>query len=509
MSSIFISYRRVGALVHARALFERLRHEFGPNEVFIDLEGIDYGLDFIDILNEKLSDCQVMLAVIDPQWATALDRQGRRRIERETDYVRTEIATALSRGIRTVPVLIDGAEMPDASDLPELLRPLVRRNALILDFHRFDAETSRLIGVIRKILTATTLGASSGPGLMELDENGQPNITLLREEANKAGAANESRLMKTEERQGILVQPTRSSALVHEKHSVSFEHGRPDESELRTSVPMRKAIWWVAVSIVFVGICLGLLSRFFVRGTAPGQTAAATNQTASPLDESYRESVVKPCKEIAGGRYPFTANAVVDVPLADFARLFGVEGIFNKFFVDKLAPFVDTHQEHWIWRKGRGVPDGASTAMLRQFEAVDRIRKVYFDPTGQRPEQHFVLTVSELDAAAKGFTLSVDGQSLDYNHGPERAIMMSWPGPSPGAATATFEDSSGMDLSQVFRGPWGWFRFVDATTLRVMSDARLDATFHNAGHQVTMIIDATSTRNPYQGPILRQFSCGS
>jgi len=154
VSSIFISYRRVGALVHARALFERLRHEFGPNEVFIDLEGVDYGLDFIDILNEQLNGCQVMLAVIDPQWATATDRRGRRRIDREFDYVRVEIVTALGRGIRTVPVLIDGAEMPDASDLPEPLRPLTRRNALILDFNRFDAEISRLIGVIRKILAA-------------------------------------------------------------------------------------------------------------------------------------------------------------------------------------------------------------------------------------------------------------------------------------------------------------------------------------------------------------------
>jgi sugar lactone lactonase YvrE len=167
MSSIFISYRRIGALVHARALFERLRHEFGPNEVFMDLEGIDYGLDFVEILNEQLNGCRVMLAVIDPQWSTATDRQGRRRIDREHDYVRIEIVTALARGIRTVPVLIDGAEMPDPSELPEPLQPLARRNALMLDFNRFDAEMSRLIGVIRRILTlpspATELNAGKVP----------------------------------------------------------------------------------------------------------------------------------------------------------------------------------------------------------------------------------------------------------------------------------------------------------------------------------------------------------
>jgi cytochrome c5 len=155
MSAIFISYRRVGALVHARAIFERLRNEFGPNDVFIDLDGIQYGVDFIEVLNEQLNGCRVMLALIDPQWATAKDRRGQPRISQSSDYVRIEIETALRRGVRTVPVLIDGAEMPDAEDLPESLRPLARRNALFLDFSRFDAEITRLIGVIRPILMAS------------------------------------------------------------------------------------------------------------------------------------------------------------------------------------------------------------------------------------------------------------------------------------------------------------------------------------------------------------------
>ena len=163
MAAIFISYRRVGALVHARALFERLRNEFGPGQVFIDLEGMEYGVDFVDILNEQLNGCQVMMAMIDPQWATATDKQGLRRIDREHDYVRTEIATALARGIRTVPVLIDGAEMPDPADLPEPLRPLTRRNALMLDFNQFDAEIGRLISEIRKILATSAPATSIQP----------------------------------------------------------------------------------------------------------------------------------------------------------------------------------------------------------------------------------------------------------------------------------------------------------------------------------------------------------
>jgi hypothetical protein len=163
MSSIFISYRRQGALIPARAVFERLSREFGPDEVFIDMEGIEYGVDFVDVLSRQLQGCQVMLALIDPEWATATDKQGRRRIDQEYDYVRTEIVTALTRGIRTVPVLIGGAEMPDAQTLPELLRPLARRNALDLDFNQFDAEIGRLVAAMRKML-ADQIPACVAPG---------------------------------------------------------------------------------------------------------------------------------------------------------------------------------------------------------------------------------------------------------------------------------------------------------------------------------------------------------
>ena len=178
MGGIFISYRREGAIVHARALFERLRHEFGPNNVFIDQEGIDYGVDFVDVVNRQLRGCSVMLALIDPQWATATDKTGRKRIDRENDYVRTEIATALARGIRTVPVLIDGAEMPDPETLPEVLRPLGRLNALNLDFRRFDAEIGSLVAAIRRILaeqppqeTAPDLAKRSPPASAANEES--------------------------------------------------------------------------------------------------------------------------------------------------------------------------------------------------------------------------------------------------------------------------------------------------------------------------------------------------
>jgi formylglycine-generating enzyme required for sulfatase activity len=160
MSAIFVSYRRQAALVHARAVFERLSREFGPDQVFIDLEGIDVGVDFVELIEQQLRGCRVLLALIDPEWATAADSKGRRRLELPNDYVRIEVATALRRRIRVVPILIDGAEMPEEEALPDDLKGLARRNALELDFKRFDAEVRRLVAAIRRILQSP----DPGPG---------------------------------------------------------------------------------------------------------------------------------------------------------------------------------------------------------------------------------------------------------------------------------------------------------------------------------------------------------
>ncbi|MGA2776914.1 MAG: type VI secretion system membrane subunit TssM [Steroidobacteraceae bacterium] len=232
-------------------------------------------------------------------------------------------------------------------------------------------------------------------------------------------------------------------------------------------------------------------------------------QARGELDQRYRDQVVRQCQDIIGGRYPFTANGASDVPIADFTRLFGAGGVFDQFYKDNLAPLVDSTRSPWVWRAGGSGPAGASTGMLRQFEAVQQIRDLYFGPGGQSPEQQFTLTPGDLDAAATRFTLEMDGQTLDYRHGPVRSMPVKWPGPAPGAAATTFEDRSGAHPNTSFQGPWAWFRLLDTGSIRAESEVRFDATFQNAGHQATVIIEATSIRNPYQKSPVHQFRCSS
>jgi formylglycine-generating enzyme required for sulfatase activity len=162
-AGIFISYRRREALAEARGIYERLRAEFGHSSVFIDLEGLDYGEDFVESLDRQLQHCQVLIALIGPQWLATPDGHGGRRLDDENDFVRIELRTALQRGIRVVPVLLNGAVMPRTSDLPADLQPLLRRQALELDFRRFDADIARLVGSLRRLLTPAAPAAEPSP----------------------------------------------------------------------------------------------------------------------------------------------------------------------------------------------------------------------------------------------------------------------------------------------------------------------------------------------------------
>ncbi|MGC1862990.1 MAG: toll/interleukin-1 receptor domain-containing protein [Methylocystis sp.] len=122
---IFINYRRGDTIATAGRLRDRLAREFGRNNVFMDIDTIPVGVDFVKHLETWLTDCKIVIALIGSQWVSGKDETGRRRIENVDDYVRLELATALRNGIMIVPVLVDGAAMPEEGELPEELAPLV------------------------------------------------------------------------------------------------------------------------------------------------------------------------------------------------------------------------------------------------------------------------------------------------------------------------------------------------------------------------------------------------
>ena len=107
---IFISYRRDSA-GYTRAVHEQLAKRFSAQRIFMDVDTIDPGLPFDQAIEQAVGRCDVLLAMIGRRW---LEGQGDKgpRLGNPKDFVRNEIAIALSRNIRVIPVLLDGAEMP-------------------------------------------------------------------------------------------------------------------------------------------------------------------------------------------------------------------------------------------------------------------------------------------------------------------------------------------------------------------------------------------------------------
>jgi len=227
------------------------------------------------------------------------------------------------------------------------------------------------------------------------------------------------------------------------------------------------------------------------------------------LEARYREDVVRECRDVVQDRYPFIATSAVDVPLADFGRVFGYGGVFDRFFKNELEPLVDTSRSPWTWRPdASGVSVGPSAFMLRQSESARHIREMFFRPGGQESEVRFRLTPTELDADVTRFLLELDGQNVEYRHGPERSVAATWPGQSAGPAAVTFEMRAGGRPNAAFQGAWAWFRLLDSARVSPETEVRSELTFVRDGHQAQVRLDAASVRNPFNDrDVLRQFRC--
>jgi len=143
-ADIFISYRRDDARSEARSIYERLVRKFGHRRVFMDVEGIQHGGNFPEILREKLSKAKFLLAVIGPHWVSGRDPNETNRLHDPNDFVRLEIASALERRITVIPLLVNGARMPTAAMLPQALQPLLSKNAGIVTFENFATDLERI-----------------------------------------------------------------------------------------------------------------------------------------------------------------------------------------------------------------------------------------------------------------------------------------------------------------------------------------------------------------------------
>jgi hypothetical protein len=151
-SRLFLSYRREDSAGHVGRLHDALAGHFGPERVFMDIDSIGYGEDFVEAVEKAVGSCAVAVVVIGRQWLSASDKKGNRRLDDPGDFVHLEVATALRRGVKVIPALVQGAEMPSEDVLPGPLAKLARRNAIEISDSRWAFDVERLIAAVEEAL---------------------------------------------------------------------------------------------------------------------------------------------------------------------------------------------------------------------------------------------------------------------------------------------------------------------------------------------------------------------
>jgi TIR domain len=151
MEKVFISYRRDDSAGYVMSLRSEMNRRFGDQQVFIDVEDIPAGSDFVKVIENTVGNCEALLAIIGPFWLKVTNSHGQRRLDDPLDFVRIEIGSALRRGIPVIPVLVGDTDMPAEDDLPIDLKPLTRIQGTALSNKRWDEDVGSLFQALERL----------------------------------------------------------------------------------------------------------------------------------------------------------------------------------------------------------------------------------------------------------------------------------------------------------------------------------------------------------------------
>jgi TIR domain len=146
---VFLSYRRGDVGGYAGRLSDALRERLGAKSVFQDVAAIAPGQDFMAAIDRALDESDAVLIIIGSNWLTAPTPQGAARLFETDDVVRLEVARALGRDARVVPILVGGAAMPTAAQLPDDLQGLAQRQAVVLHDESWHQDVDSLVRSLR------------------------------------------------------------------------------------------------------------------------------------------------------------------------------------------------------------------------------------------------------------------------------------------------------------------------------------------------------------------------
>ncbi len=232
-------------------------------------------------------------------------------------------------------------------------------------------------------------------------------------------------------------------------------------------------------------------------------------KTMSVLDARWRSEVVPFCRRAIANRYPFTLDSDSEVSLQDFGQFFGPGGKLDQFFNNNLAEYINTNASPWRVKSSVSDVIHINSAALSQMQLARAIQRAFFSQGGNMPATSFDLKPVRMDPNTTHFMLNIDGQRINYSHGPLVSQTLKWPSSSTfSQVQIQFSPETSSGGSRTENGAWAWFRMLDSSNIEAgATPERFKITFVLADRWITYDLIARSAYNPFNLSQLRSYRC--
>ncbi|MGF6774722.1 type VI secretion system protein ImpL [Paraburkholderia sp. GAS199] len=245
-----------------------------------------------------------------------------------------------------------------------------------------------------------------------------------------------------------------------------------------------------------------------------GQGSREVNQGIGQLLSRQMQAVVgDTCRMTVEGNYPFASESARDLSIEDFTRVFAQGGLMDDFFTKNLAPFVDTSARPWRYKTLPGSTEPVRGPELEPFQHARQIRDMFFGEQGKQLQWRSEIRIAELDPTVTTLTMDVDGQGMQYQHGPVVPFLVNWPGLRGGAhAEMSASPRIRPETSTIAaEGPWALMRLLRrGEVFRTATPGHTRIEFDFDGRKAVLdIANAGSVANPLTSNVLASFHCPS
>lgn len=250
------------------------------------------------------------------------------------------------------------------------------------------------------------------------------------------------------------------------------------------------------------------LVKSLLQDTVAGSNDVVTGGLVQTVNAQWQAGPYDFCRIAIQSRYPVDRNSREEARLEDFGEFFGFGGRLEGFFTTNIAEYVNTMSRPWSLKGGVNAAIPLTPQALRMFEQAAAIKNSFFRGD-KNPYVGFELEPIAMDASINKFTLTLDGQTVVYRHGPPRAELLQWPGPGgTGRVQFDMQPATGPAMPPM-RGPWAWFRMLDSANLSPVPGRaeQFNVEFSHGGRAARYRLVARSAYNPFMLDDLHSFRC--